>query len=143
MGDDRRKILEMLATGRITAEEAERLLDALGGQSVPRPAAAPASAAGPKYLRIEMEKARDDHRDPRHANIRVPLQLLRAGVKLQGIMPAKARASLSAALAEKGVDVDLDKLKAEGLEAFIDTLMHTSIDMESDDGRSRLKVSCE
>ncbi len=143
MGDDRRKILEMLATGRITAEEAERLLDALGGQAIPRPAATPAPPVGPKYLRIEMEKARDDHRDPRHANIRVPLQLLRAGVKLQGVMPAKARASLAAALAEKGVDVDLDKLKAESLETLIESLMHTSIDMESDDGRSRLKVSCE
>jgi len=140
MSDDRRKILEMLATGRITAEEAERLLDALGPGS--RPGTTPV-APGPKYLRIEMEKARDDHRDPKHANIRVPLQLLRAGVKLQGIMPARARASLSAALAEKGMDVDLDKLKAESLEALIDTLMHTSIDMESDDGRSRLKVSCE
>ena len=145
MSDDRRKILEMLATGRITAEEAERLLDALGGApSGSRQAATPAvSSAGPKYLRIEMEKTRDDHRDPKHANIRVPLQLLRAGVKLQGIMPAKARASLSAALAEKGMDVDIGKLKAESLEALIDTLMHTSIDMESDDGRSRLKVSCE
>jgi hypothetical protein len=58
-------------------------------------------------------------------------------------MPAKARASLSAALAEKGMEVDLDKLKAESLEALIDTLTHTSIDLESDDGRSRVRVGCE
>ena len=145
MNDDRRKILEMLATGRITAEEAERLLDALGGQAGTRPAAAPTpamSGAGPKYLRVQMEKARGDG-EPKHVNIRVPLQLLRAGVKLQGVMPAKARASLSAALAEKGMEVDLDKLKAESLEALIDTLTHTSIDLESDDGRSRVRVGCE
>ncbi len=142
MSDDRRKILEMLATGRITAEEAERLLDALGGRPAGSPSTAPA-APGPKYLRVQMEKARGDEREPKHVNIRVPLQLLRAGVKLQGIMPAKARASLSAALAEKGMDVDLDKLKAEGLESLIDTLTHTSIDVESDDGRSRVKVGCE
>jgi hypothetical protein len=142
MSDDRRKILEMLATGRITAEETERLLDALG--SGPRPAAGPPpSGAGPKYLRVQVEKVRGDERDPKHVNIRVPLQLLRAGVKLQGLMPAKVRAGLAAALAEKGVDVDLGKLKAEGLEAFIDTLTHTSIDVESDDGRSRVKVGCE
>jgi hypothetical protein len=142
MSDDRRKILEMLATGRITPEETERLLDALGGPSASRPAQAP-SGAGPKFLRVQVEKGRGDERDPKHVNIRVPLQLLRAGVKLQGIMPTKARAGLSAALAEKGIDVDLDKLKAEGLEAFIDSLTHTTIDVESDDGRSRVKVGCE
>ena len=75
MSDDRRKILEMLATGRITAEEAERLLDALG--SGPRPAAEPTPVApGPKYLRIEMEKTRDDHRDPEAS--RIPALLLGA-----------------------------------------------------------------
>lgn len=140
MSDDRRKILEMLATGRITAEEAERLLDALGSGSHPGPTP---SGAGPKYLRVEVEKVRGDERDAKHVNIRVPLQLLRAGVKLQGLMPAKARAGLAAALAEKGMDVDLDKLKAEGLESLIETLTHASIDVESDDGRSRVKVGCE
>ena len=141
MSDDRRKILEMLATGRITAEEAERLLDALGSDA--RPAGPTTPGAGPKYLRVQVEKTRGDEREPKHVNIRVPLQLLRAGVKLQGVMPAKARASLAAALAEKGVDVDLGKLKAESLETLIESLMHTSIDVESDDGRSRIKVGCE
>jgi hypothetical protein len=154
MSEDRRRILDMLATGRITAEEAERLLDAVstptnaqpgaqfGASTGPRPAPA-AGASGPKYLRIEMEKDRGDGRQPKHANIRVPLQLLRAGVRLPGLMPPKTRAALSAALAEKGMDIDLDKLKGDNIESFIDTLTHTSIDMESDDGRTRMKVGCE
>jgi len=90
-----------------------------------------------------MEKDRGDARQPKQVNIRVPLQLLRAGVRLQGVIPAKTRANLTAALAEKGVDIDLDKLKADHLEAFIDTLTHTTIDLESDDGHSRVKVGCE
>ena len=144
MSEDRRKILEMLATGRITAEEAERLLDALSGGAQPGPRAAQTlTAAGPKYLVIQMEKDRGDGRQPKHANVRVPLQLLRAGVRLPGLMTPKTRATLAMALAEKGVDIDLDKLKGDNIESLIDTLTHTSIDMESDDGRSRVKVGCE
>jgi hypothetical protein len=144
MSEDRRKILEMLATGRITAEEAERLLDAVGSQPTPRLGAAQGPAAsGPKYLFIQMEKDRGDGRQPKHANVRVPLQLLRAGVRLPGLMSPKTRNALSAALAEKGVDIDLDKLKGDNIESLIDTLTHTTIDMESDDGRSRVKVGCE
>jgi hypothetical protein len=64
-------------------------------------------------------------------------------VRLPGLMSPKTRAALSAALADKGVDIDLDKLKGDNIESLIDTLTHTSIDMESDDGRSRVKVGCE
>jgi hypothetical protein len=46
-------------------------------------------------------------------------------------------------LAEKGVDIDLDKLKGDNIEPLIDALTHTSIDLESDDGHSRVKVGCE
>lgn len=143
MNDDRKRILTMLATGRITAEEAESLLDALASPAAEKPAAGSARHGEPKYLRIQMEKDREDEREPKHVHIRVPLQLLRSGVRLQGLMPPKARARLSAALAEKGMDFDIYKLKADSLESFIDTLTEASIDIESHDGSSRLKVSCE
>jgi hypothetical protein len=147
MSEDRRRILDMLATGRITAEEAERLLDALGPQTGARPGPGPAApnpaASEPKYLRIQVEKDRGDGREPKHANIRVPLQLLRAGVRLPKLMPPKTRSALVLALAEKGVDIDLDKLKGDNIEPLIDALTHTSIDVESDDGHSRVKVGCE
>jgi hypothetical protein len=142
MSEDRLKILNLLASGRITPDEAARLLDALGHAPTPEGKPSPA-AEGPKYLRVQMEQARGADRDPKHLNVRVPLSLLRAGVRLQGIIPAKARAQINAALAEKGVDVDLDKLKTDQLESLIEGLTQTSIDMDADDGRSRLRVSCE
>jgi len=136
------RILNMLASGKISAAEAERLLDAVGG--APRAeTAAPANGAGPKYLRVQVEKSRTDERDPKHVNIRVPLQLLRAGVRLQGVIPAKARATVNEVMAEHGFDVDLDKLKSGEIETFITALTQTSIDINADDGRSRVKISCE
>lgn len=142
MSEDRMKILNLLAAGRITTDEAERLLDALGGS--PKLEARPtANGEGPKFLRVQVEKGRVEDRDAKHINVRVPLSLLRAGVRLQGILPAKARSQINAALAEKGVDLDLDSLKSGQLETLIEGLAQTSIDLDADDGKSRIKVSCE
>src|SRR5262249_54457270 len=66
MNEHRREILDMLATGKITADEADRLLAALNrGESVGAASAASDSSASrpqPKYLRVlvEAEDADDD-----------------------------------------------------------------------------------
>ena len=130
----------MLAAGKITADEAERLLDALGAG--PQPDATPAGNP-PKYLRVQVEKSRGDEGHSKQVNIRVPLSLLRAGVRLQGVLPPKARAGLNAALAEHGMDIDLDKLKSGQIETLIAGLSQAAIDIDAGDGKSRVKVSCE
>jgi hypothetical protein len=148
MSDDRRKILDMLAGGRLTADEAERLLAALerrgSARAVdeltdrPRP-----SGAEPKYLRVQVSKLRGDGDESKNVNIRVPLQLLRAGVKLPGLLPPKARDDLNAAMRQKGVAFDFSQLRGDNIDAFIAALADTSIDIDADDGRSRVRLSCE
>jgi hypothetical protein len=147
MSDDRRKILDMLSQGRLTADEAERLLAALdrsgaGSAGAPTGERPRAGGPGPKYLRVQVSKLRGDGED-KNVNIRVPLQLLKAGVKLPGLLPPKARAELNAALHEKGVGFDLNQLRPDNVDAFIAALSETSIDIDADDGRSRVRVSCE
>ena len=140
MSEDRRKILGLLAEGKITADEAERLIGALG-RDTPTEAAGP-PPSGPKNLRIRVEKERGG-RDPHLVDVRVPLGILRAGVKLQGLLPAKARASMRDALADKGVDFDVDRFKVDNLDAFIAALGQSAIDIDADDGKSRVRISCE
>ena len=63
MSEERKKVLEMLAAGKITAEEAEKLLDKLSsnasnetaGAKTP-PASAATGTAKPKYLRIVVDQ---------------------------------------------------------------------------------------
>jgi hypothetical protein len=147
MSDNRKQILSMLAEGRIDADQAERLLAALeggGASSASSSAAAPAKLP-PRYLRVLIE--RDDERDGEartKVNIRVPLQLLRAGVKLQSLLPPDARAQMNKALAENGVALDLDKIKPENIEELIANLQDVSIDVSDRKHRQvTIKLFCE
>jgi len=145
MSENRRQILDMLAAGKITADEAERLIAAL--ERAPSSDAAGATTARrplPKYLRVVVEAEDDDDGEAlTKVNIRVPFQLMRAGVKLANFMPPKARAQVNEALREKGVDFDLNQIKPENLDELIEQLQDMVIDIDHDKGRAKVKVFCE
>src|SRR6266568_7196112 len=97
MNEDRRKILQMLAEGQINADEAERLLAALEkGQPVEQ------AQRRPKYLRVVVQSEEDTK-----VNVRAPMQLLRAGVRLASLIPPQARARVDEAMRKRGVTLDL------------------------------------
>lgn len=136
MTDHRRDILEMLSKGQITADEAERLLAALdrpeepGGESTP--------PKRPRFLRIQVE-ATAPHRDtPVRVNVRAPMQLLRAGVRLASLIPPQARDHVNRALHVRGVHVDLAHINPENLEEIIEQLDDTTIDVNEKDVKVRL-----
>jgi hypothetical protein len=144
MSDNRKQILEMLAESRITASEAERLLAALDG-SAAAPEVKAAPAAAPRYLRVQIDADDAKGGDVRSkVNIRVPLQLLRAGVKLASVLPPDARERMNEALHEKGVGLDINQIKPENLDALIENLKDVSIDVSGRRGRTAtIKVSVE
>src|SRR5712692_6255332 len=102
MSAERRKVLEMLAQGKITAEEAEQLLEKLAAQGVDGTPSAEKSrenAASPpklRYLRIQVEKPGQDH-----INLRMPLAFLGKGKRLLAVLPTK----VSERLTEHGFDL--------------------------------------
>jgi len=94
MSEDRRSILTMLAEGKITADEADRLLSALerGAPGVqPGAALAPPdhNRPQPKYLRVTVDSD-EEHGGPTKVNVRVPMQLLRAGVRTRDATSCRA-----------------------------------------------------
>ena len=145
MSENRKRILEMLATGQINADEAERLLSALDKE--PSPASSPLKSdshpkAWPKYLRVVVESEEGQHgQGPSKVNVRVPFQLLRAGVKLAGILPPHARGKVNDALHQHGIGVDLSELKPENLEELIYQLKELTVDI--DDKTNKVQVFCE
>jgi len=129
MNEQTRQILQMLAEGKITAEEAERLIDAIErGQ--------PESAtARPKYLRV-VANFEDDR-----INVRVPLQLLRAGVRLTSLIPPQVLTRVNAELDKSGVPIDLTQLKPQHLEDLVEQLDDLTVDLHQADGK--VQVFCE
>lgn len=142
MNDDRRQILQMLAEGKINAEEAERLIAALE-KSDPAPTPAMIGTNGapkPKYLRVLVD-TRDGRDNPTKVNIRVPMQLLRAGVRLSSLIPAEARDEVNAAMRKQGIPFDLGQLKPENLEDLVDQLNDLTVDV--DDDRTKVRIFAE
>lgn len=145
MSEDRRRILSMLAEGRISVDDAERLLAALGSPS-PRPgepAVALPPAGARKYLRVIVDAFDSGASKPTNVNVRIPLQLLRAGVRLTSLLPPEARAQVDSALSAKGFDLDLGRLKPENLDALIEALGDTTVEIDAADERAKVRVFCE
>jgi hypothetical protein len=157
MNENRRQILEMLAAGKITADEAERLLAALDPDTTASAGASGSSANGngtkpvaakghPKYLRVlvEADESMTGNKGLTTVNVRVPMQLLRAGVRLAALIPQQAHNQFDQALSSHGVPLTLSQIKPENLEELIDHLEDLTVDVGGKDGnKTKVKVFCE
>jgi SHOCT-like protein len=139
MDNDRKLVLQMLADSKITVEEAERLLAALDRDAPPAAGSASGTAKPlPKYLRVMVESA-DHHGDgPGRVNLRVPMQLLRAGVRLASLMPPAALERVNEALRAQSLPIDLTKLKPQDVEALVEQLHDVTIDVSQPDVKVRV-----
>ena len=135
MNENRRQILEMLGAGKITADEAERLIAALEKEATPGN-----GKPRPKYMHVLVE-AEDEDDGPTKVNIRIPMQLLRAGVKLTSLIPPQAREQVNLAMREQGMEFDLNQLKPENLEELVDQLNDLTVDV--DHSSAKVRVFCE
>jgi hypothetical protein len=147
MNENRRRILDMLAQGQISADEAERLIAALEKEPAPAASANGSDAPPkpkPKYLRVQVEeqKALSVH-GPSLVNVRIPLQLLRAGVKLASVIPAQAREHVNGALRDNGLGIDIGQIRPENLEEIIDQLDDVVIDVDKKNEKVKVRVFCE
>jgi hypothetical protein len=80
---------------------------------------------------------------PVKINVRVPLQLLRAGVLLASLIPPQAQERVNVALREKGMTFDVSQIKPENLNELIDQLSDLSVDIDQKDEDVKIKVFCE
>ena len=136
MSAEIKKVLDMLAEGKITSADAERLLDKLaaapdgnaanGGTGTETSAAAPATPPK-KYLRVQIERPGGDD-----VNVRIPLTFVRSGVKLGTLLPPKV----------------MEKLQMEGIDSKFfmqnagEALDELHVDMDTKSGK-RVRVFCE
>ncbi|OGO30358.1 MAG: hypothetical protein A2Z29_09875 [Chloroflexi bacterium RBG_16_56_11] len=152
MNETQKKILEMLAQNRINIDEACRLLSAVEKE---KPAGSPpGEEPGPKtrakYLRVTVTPGEGPTGNGNlfqdgnvgRVNIRIPVSLIHAGLKLTALIPPQTYEKINASLKEKGINYDIRNLKPVDIEEIIEALGDMQIDVESGRGE-RMKVFVE
>lgn len=145
--EDRRRILSMLAEGKISTDEAERLLEALEPEE-----ASSKNAADPEIIPPHKERARFLHiivDDPskekgEQVDIRVPLHMVRAGMVVSNFMPPFVHENVGEALHKEGIPFDFANfrnMKGERIDEMLRTLEDLKIDV-GEDGK-KVRIFCE
>lgn len=119
MREERMKILKMLEDGKITADEAARLLDAL-----PCEQSGPDKSQSGKKIRVRVT---DPKTGKQTANLTVPVGLAKFAVKF---IPAKTKQELAA----EGIDIDdvISQVMSENIGKVVD--------VESDKGNVQISI---
>jgi hypothetical protein len=138
MSLETRKILEMLAEGKITASDAEKLLEKLAASADDTKqsdaTAAPEKTDHVRYLRIQVD---EPGRKP--VNIRMPLAFARAGMSLVGMLPI----GISDKLKERGIDLDKVRFHTGfGKDENMEVLKQLDLDVDKGDGK-KVRIFCE
>ena len=130
-----RQVLEMLSQGKVSVQEAEQLLQAVasGANTDQKP-------VDPKYFRILVTKPATDRKKAENVNIRVPISVVRGGLRLSALFPGilgKKKIQLP-----NGTDLDLSNVTYADLEAMIKDIGELSVDVDDDEGK-RVRIMCE
>ena len=126
--ESQKKILEMLAEDKITVDEATALLS-----KVHEPDAAPeddtvaetgeVKRRAPKYLRVMADSDKQAK-----VNKRVPLSLIKTGIKLSALVPGNAADQMSSH------GFDLSQLSQLDGDELIEALRELQVDVDSAEG---------
>ena len=75
-------------------------------------------------------------------NVRIPFNLIRAGVRLAALLPPGVNERINEALRQHGLDLDVTKLRPENLEEIVEELGELTVDVEGNRGE-KVRVYCE
>lgn len=134
MNDNQRRILDMLAEKKISVDEAQRLLSLIEPQKEAEtkiPGGASEKKRDSKYFRVVVQPSAEAGAEGERVNVRVPIALIRAGIKLTSLIPAHASDKVNEALREKGIDFDVRNLKEEDFEELLEALHDFEVVVQS------------
>lgn len=144
MHEEKKKVLDILAQGNITAEEAARLLDCLDEETISAPRAEAVHQQGNnanlrgKKLRVKVDGVAEGNKVD--VNVSVPLVLARYA---DHIIASCVPADVNKDLASKGID-----LRQLNIGQIVDTIESldediVNVDVEQDDTDIKVRVYVE
>ena len=116
--DDTRRILDMLSQGKITVDEADRLIKAMSARPAGRDRhvrhCGRTAEARMRWFRINIHKpAKDETHKPKDVNIRVPIAVVKGGMRLGAIIATFAGEKAAQRMKERGLDLDLSTINGD------------------------------
>lgn len=124
--EERMKILKMIEEGKISADEASKLLAALSDprRGVPAPPRPPGMSGGARWLRIRVTDTRTGRSK---ASVQIPLALVDAGMKIgahfapevEGVDMSNVMDALRMGVTGKIIDV-VDEEDGEHVEIYVE-----------------------
>jgi hypothetical protein len=155
MNEERMKILNMVSEGKITAEEADKLMEKLDEQErdfssdawasgESEPDGSPASlqkSALPKYIRVRVEPKEGTKSDHGKVKVRVPLTLIRAGMNIASLMPKEVHDKIDDAMGDQGLGFKLSDIDDKNIDDILLALRELVVDVDTDN--ETVKVYCE
>jgi hypothetical protein len=152
VSENQKRILQMLAEGKVSVEEASRLLSLINkenGSGVEGITAEKEAKPLPKFLYVRVEPKEGAHcqngKEGYHSmaehgrvNIRIPMGLIRAGIKLKALIPPQVAEDINKGLKEKGISFDIRDLKDDYLESLVAALGESEINVDSEEAEIRI-----
>jgi hypothetical protein len=131
MNSNQRRILEMLAEKKITVDEAERLMSLTHPETGAASTSVKEGKSNLKYLRIIVKPNPGYTGEQENVNIRIPMALLRAGIKLTSVIPPGVYDQMDSSLKEKGISFDWRNLDPEHLEEVLAAINDLEIEVQN------------
>lgn len=130
MNEEVLRVLEMVKSGKITPEEGEKLLSAIGQGEIKQ------AAGKHTMLRIRVDANGPEKKDQAKVNVNVPLSIAKKAAGLLSLIPKDTKQELS----DKGIDLESINLK-ELIEMFENgELTENLVDVQAGDSEKGATV---
>ncbi len=134
MSEDKIKILEMLSSGKISVEEAIKLIDVAEEKQTPN-----LSAFASKFLYVTVEpKETEEGKKIGKVFVKVPFALIKAGFNIAGLIPKAAQEQINEGLKDQGMNFDFSDFKPENIQDLMTALELLTVEVDNAD--SYIKV---
>ncbi|MFP4562031.1 MAG: SHOCT-like domain-containing protein [Spirochaetia bacterium] len=140
MKEERMKILSMVQEGKITPEDAEKLLGKMDEQDKSAQTAVEKGGI-PKYLYVRVDPKEGKKTDHGRVRVRVPVSLVKSGMSLAALMPKDVHEKVDSAMNEKGMGFKLSELSPENIDRMLMSLRELEVDVDTPE--ETVKIYCE
>ncbi|MGE4454920.1 MAG: hypothetical protein AB7D92_10335 [Sphaerochaeta sp.] len=136
MSEERMRILRLLSEGKLSPDEADKLLAAMEKQVV-QTETKPSDGKG-KYLYVQVEPK--EGKSSERVSVKVPFALIKAGLNISKLIPMEAQDKIQESMHGNGFTFDFSSLDTQNMGEILEALELMSVDVDSDE--STVKVYC-